>query len=344
MQKKVADFFCSFVDFSKAFDCIPHGKLWNRLLNEGVHGKILNVLRSMYSKLISCVKTKDGITEFFLCQTGTRQGCMISPFLFILYLMELVKMFSKHRCAGVILDNEYPDVQLWMYADDICVMNDTVGRLQQQLDVMSKFCNNYGLKVNFLKTNVMVFRNGGKLRNNEKWYYDKQILSPVSYYKYLGIMFSSTLKWSTPLNTIAQQATKASISAMTKLSDNCGNLPITISLKIFDKQIVPILLYGSEIWGYEYRKQIENVQIRFCKRLLGVSSQTPNVAILGECGRRSLSTLYMTRCIKYWLKIIMEYDNNRYPKKCYKVMCTLDSAGKQTWATQIGLLLYKLGW
>ena len=63
----------TFVDFSQAFDSIPHRKLWYRLISEGLHGRILKLLRSMYSKFKLCVKTPGGLTEWFDCLIGTRQ-------------------------------------------------------------------------------------------------------------------------------------------------------------------------------------------------------------------------------------------------------------------------------
>ena len=53
---------------------------------EGVHGKIFTVFKSMYAQLKSCVKTPNGLSDLFLCTVGTRQGCMVSPFLFVLYI------------------------------------------------------------------------------------------------------------------------------------------------------------------------------------------------------------------------------------------------------------------
>ena len=58
-----------------------------------------------------------------------------------------------------------------MYADDLAMINDTVGRLQAELNTLSTFCSNYGLRVNNTKTKIMVFRNGGTLRQSEKWFY-----------------------------------------------------------------------------------------------------------------------------------------------------------------------------
>lgn len=53
------------------------------------------MLRSMYSFLESCVRTPGGITEFFKCTIGTRQGCMLGPCLFSLYVGELITMIEE---------------------------------------------------------------------------------------------------------------------------------------------------------------------------------------------------------------------------------------------------------
>ena len=53
---------------------------------------------------------------------------------------------------------------------------------------------------------------------------------------------------------------------------------------LFDSVISPILLYGSEIWGYQKSDVIEKVHINACKKFLGVSNNMCNSAVLGECG------------------------------------------------------------
>ena len=71
-------FYCAFVDFSTAFDCIQHNLLFYALVKKGVHGNFIKVIQSMYKSLKSCVKTPQGLTEVFGCSTGTRQGCILS--------------------------------------------------------------------------------------------------------------------------------------------------------------------------------------------------------------------------------------------------------------------------
>ena len=77
IQKRAGGiFYVAFIDFSRAFDSVPHSVLWYRMLHEGVHGKIFTAFKSMYAQLKSCVKTPHGLSDLFVCTVGTRQGCI----------------------------------------------------------------------------------------------------------------------------------------------------------------------------------------------------------------------------------------------------------------------------
>ena len=112
-------------------------------------------------------------------------------------------------------------------------MNDTIGRLQNSIDILSTFCDKYGLKVNMSKTNVIIFRNGGPIRHNEHVFYGGDPILCVTYYKYLGMMFSSRLCWTVALQTLASQADKA-IFKIKNTIKICGGIPITLALDLFD--------------------------------------------------------------------------------------------------------------
>ena len=76
--------------------------------------------------------------------------------------------------------------------------------------------------------------------------------------------------------------------------------------------IVPILLYGSEIWGvYDY-KEVDKLHIKFCKYILGVRKQTSNYAVYGDLGRFPLSVIAKERSLKFWLKIMKTVNSPMY--------------------------------
>ena len=87
MKSKPQLLFSRFDDFRKAFDCIPCQKLSDKLRKEGVQGRFLDVLISMYSIDKSAVKIDNKLTESFTCHAGVKQGCMLSLTLFNFYLL-----------------------------------------------------------------------------------------------------------------------------------------------------------------------------------------------------------------------------------------------------------------
>ena len=118
----------------------------------------------------------------------------------------------------------------------------------------------WSLIVNLCKTKIVVFRRGCKLKRSEKWYFNGKKMDVVSSYKYLGIIFSTKLKWTLAKKTLAAQARKA-IGLIFKYHYQSGYLPVGVAKILFDKMITPILLYGCEVWGWEYCDQIEKLTI-----------------------------------------------------------------------------------
>ena len=323
---------------SKAFDWIPHDCLFYRLIKEGVHGRMLKVLQSMYEKLRSSVRVEGGITKYFTCNIGTRQGCMLSTFLFSLFINQLIYELKPY---GIYLNEMCQNINILLYADDIAICADTVGRLQAQINCLERFCKMWGMKINLKKSKVMVFRNGGIIRKDEKWYYEEKQIEAVPYYKYLGLIISTRMNWSIAKRTLSEQANKALYKIM-NIDKLCNGIPHQAAMTLFDKFIKPVLLYGAEIWGYEVSEYIESIQVKFCKRLLGVRSNTSNSAVLGDCGRLSLSVDYMCKCIKYWFKL-QHMSPERYPKQAYLCLKQLDDIGRHTWAENIKYLLNIFG-
>ena len=93
--------FCSFIDFSKAFDYVDRDVLWFKLLQFGVRGKMLDIIVSMYENVKSQVKINNRLSESFSCMTGVRQGECLSPFLFAIYLNDIEQEFITKGADGV---------------------------------------------------------------------------------------------------------------------------------------------------------------------------------------------------------------------------------------------------
>ena len=78
------------------------------------------------------------------------------------------------------------------------------------------------------------------------------------------------------------------------------HLPVDFQLKLFDQTIVPILLYGSEVCGFESLHVIEKIHLFFIEKYLKLKNCTPAITVYGDCGRNQLEILLKVRMVKYW--------------------------------------------
>ena len=83
--------FSCFVDFSKAFDTIPRNILFKELYNYGIRGHVFNIIKDTYKNDESCIKIGYQCTEPFHINQGVRQGCVLSPLLFNIFIAALVQ-------------------------------------------------------------------------------------------------------------------------------------------------------------------------------------------------------------------------------------------------------------
>ena len=81
-QKSI--YFC-FIDYTKAFDCVDHNKLWKILKEMGISDYLICLLRNLYAGQEATVRTGQGTTGWFQIGKGVRQGCILSPCLFTFY-------------------------------------------------------------------------------------------------------------------------------------------------------------------------------------------------------------------------------------------------------------------
>jgi len=341
LSKRNGRFYCLYIDFSKAFDCINHDVLLNHLKTIGLRGNILKILSSMYSRLSASVKTGTGLSNYFSCNMGTRQGCILSPKLFILFINQLVSLLEENGGTGIFISTDIPDVYALLFADDVSTIANSTLQLQKKINVLENFCETTGMKINLQKTKIMVFRNGGTLRHYEKWYFKGEKLEVVNQYRYLGIMFTPKLSWTKAQNCLASQARKA-ILCIYQYQQKFGFFSHRDMFKLYDSMVVPILCYGAEVWGTSYSKATETAHTLFCKRFLKLSKSTPNNMILGECGKTHLQLVYMFKSIKYWCRLI-HLGSSRLPNQAYRMIKSASDAGRQTWATDIKTILFRLG-
>ena len=104
------------------------------------------------------------------------------------------------------------------------------------------------------------------------------------------------------------------------------NLDVDVQLHLFDTMVLPIALYGSEIWGHVNFEMIERLHLQFCKILLKVKKCTPTCMVSGELGRLPIQYNIESRMLCFWFKCIFS-NNNRFANVIYQLMYQLHVQG-----------------
>ena len=326
-----------FIDFSKAFDYVVRDNLWYKLLQYAIGGNILKIIMSMYK----CVKTKvfvNGQTSAsFEYKLGVRQGECLSPFLFAMYVNDMEEALSRGN-TGVTVD----DVKLFLlcYADDAVIFAESAEELQNGIDRLFKYCNRWKLKLNTDKSHVIVFKRGRK-SNKEKWVYRTMELKVTSNIDYLGLRLSSTGSFHQAQQKLASQANKA-VFILQKCLINYPYLTPKHAMELFDKMITPILCYASEVWGFHDAPDIERVQLKFCKTVLGVKSTVQNDFIYGELNRLPMKCVRLVNIVIYRLKIV-HGEKSSYVTKCYMNALAMGTNDGKCWVNCLNAMLEQNG-
>ena len=212
----------------------------------------------MYRIVQARVRSGSKVTDAFSCRKVLKQGEITNPLLFCLFINDLAADIIKNGRHGIHLLPDMTELFILLFAGDIVLLSDTIVGLHNQLDVLARNAMKLYLHVNLDKTNNVIFRNGGYIAKKEVWYYDGQSISVVISYKYLGLFLTTRMTFSNAVDEMANKARKGVIDVLRTLW-KLWDFSATIFLKMFDAQIKPMLLYGSEILGLKEYRSVEKV-------------------------------------------------------------------------------------
>ena len=194
------------MDFAKAFDSVDHDLLWYKLINHGIHGKILKVIQTLYSQLQSCVRVNDNFTDWFSISSGVRQGDNLAPTLFAVFINDLANEINMTQC-GVSVSEQM--ISLLMYADDIILISDSQEGLQKQLDTLNKWSTKWSLSINVDKTKVIHFRKASDPCSTFNFHLGDNTIDIVNSYRYLGLELNETLDYTYSAQILSDAGSRA---------------------------------------------------------------------------------------------------------------------------------------
>ena len=96
--KQQKPLFLTFFDFSKTFDSVDRGCLWEILSRYGCPPKFINIIRLFHDDMTATVRANGLRSEAFSVETGVKQGCILAPTLFVLFLCAMLEVAQRIWC------------------------------------------------------------------------------------------------------------------------------------------------------------------------------------------------------------------------------------------------------
>ena len=179
--------FTCFLDFQKAFDKVNYWKLFLKLLDNGVNSKIVSILAVWYTNQVCYVRWQNVVSSGFNMCNGTRQGGVLSPYLFTTYIRDLLREVNNTGIGCFIGDQ---CINILAYADDLVLIAPSWRALQILLNVVHVNSTLIDLSCNASKTVCMTFtpKNRNRVINTvfPLFKFGASDLQFISKFKYLG--------------------------------------------------------------------------------------------------------------------------------------------------------------
>ena len=230
-----------FVDFEKAFDSIDRQTIWNILLHYGVPVKIVNIIRKLYEGFFCKVIHNGRLSDEFEISSGVRQGCLLSPLLFLVVLDWVTRTAYANSGKGIqwTLEKKLEDLE---FADDLALLSHRLQDMQDKITALVDIAKKVGLKISKEKTKLMRIKNEQDAPIN----IEGSELEDINEFVYLGSKISQTGGTDEDIQARINKARQ--VFAMLRPVWRVTTISTNTKLRIFNSNVKSVLLYGSETW------------------------------------------------------------------------------------------------
>jgi hypothetical protein len=219
----------------------------------------------MYDGIKICVKCGESeVTDFIEQKRGVRQGCSLSPYLFNIFIDDIIDYIDKGNLhAPVIGMTTIPGL---LFADELAFASFIINGLQKAVDQVTSYCKEWSLKCNLNKTKIVVFKKGGKLKRGESWYASDHKIEVVDEINYLRVTFHSSGGWNKQKLKVRAKGNQTLV-AIDKCLARAPDMRVTTLENVYEMLSESRTMYGIEMWGLEGGwKEIDKIHARFCKK------------------------------------------------------------------------------
>ena len=191
--------FVAYMGLEKAYDRIDRDAMWRVLSMYEINGKLLKVVQSLYERSETCVRVCREEGEWFRVDVGLRQGCVMTPWLFNVFMDGVMKEVREAvgdvgKALWDARSNSEWKVEWLMFANDTVLVGVSEEKLERLVQEFVSVCRRWKLTVNEDKSKVMRIGKNGE-ENEVNVSLNGRRMEEVETYRYLGWIFRMIVEW-----------------------------------------------------------------------------------------------------------------------------------------------------
>ncbi|KAG0444711.1 hypothetical protein HPB47_013473 [Ixodes persulcatus] len=309
--------YAAFLDISKAYDTVDQNILWSRLRGLGINEADVNLLQALFDGVSVRIEWEDHMTKRIPVTRGLRQGCPLSPLLFMLYVALLEKALEQsdvgfdlpYRMEGAWKRQRIPAL---IYADDVVLLADSPEDLQVLLDISGELATHLRLRFNQSKSAVLVKGDGPNQEPEEQqWHLQGGKLTRQNTVKYLGVTLAAEpdyLKVHEREKRLGAIRGKGVLAKKTTWTFN----RFEVVRGLWKMAIVPGLTYANSVLvlSSQTREFLERRQRDAGRMALAVPRTAPNEGVQGDLGWSSFEAREASAKALYEMRVHRLPDGN----------------------------------
>ena len=312
------------MDLEKAYDRVDRSAMWQVMRIYGIGGKVLRSIMSFYDEGKACVRVGGQVSDSFEVNVGLRQGCVMSPWMFNLFIDGVVREVNTRLIGmGVKMLESGSGGMEWLldqllFADDTAIVAESEEQLQRLVSEFGTVCERRKLRVNVNKSKVLVVGENvdptltNIMLNGER-------MEVVNSFKYLGSCFSSEGGVTEDVNMRVGEGLRT-FGAMKKMW-NSRSVSMNVKRELYERIVVPTVMYGSETWGMKLgdRKKLNVAEMKCLRSICGVTrmNRWSNVRVRRRVGVHEELSGRVDRKVLKWYGHVERMDSERLTKRVY---------------------------
>ena len=267
--------YIAMLDAQKAFDRVWQEGLLSKLAATAPPYTVLCTIMEFYNNCSSKVLWEKSVGPSFQVLQGVRQGGVLSPVLYTLYIDDLIKRL-RHRHLGCTLNHLY--VGVLAFADDLALLSNDPGELQQMLNVTHLYTQEWRYKINPTKSVVLVI-NAQRPISQHQWHLHGEPILQVSSHKHLGITRTCDPQYDHAADAISRGY--RAFYALVGTSPFGARVLPHVAAQLWMTFCVPRMLYGCTSISFTKAMltRMDKAQIHLFKRILGLPTSAADEAV-----------------------------------------------------------------